>query len=177
MKKVILILSVLFLVFMMFGCGDKDSVGEKNINGFLNELYQVENTDDYRELAAKVEAYFKEEDTSSQRKEMSAADGAELYNAFLLKYENYCSEAALENLIANGYITKYDQQAWEEACKFYVKEIVLEQAGNETYHYTIQVEKRLKDNTVQLKSGAGTIKLNREKFVDWFKITKELKDL
>ena len=83
----------------------------------------------------------------------------------------------MQDLIQNRHITRYDQQAWEEKCQFYVKKIELKQDEKKThYYYTIQIEKRLNDGTTQLKVGKGIVRLNEEGLVDRFKITTELKD-
>lgn len=178
MKKFTFITCLLLLVFMVSGCKNNESVGEKNAKAFLKELYQVESTDEYQELIENVEEYFNQKRNDLEEIiTIDEIDGSELFESFYSKYRNYCSEAVLQTLITSRYITKYDQKAWEEKCQFYVKEIVLEQNKKETYCYTIQIEKRLNDNSTQLKSGEGIIQLNKEGLVDWFKITKELKDL
>ncbi|HBR03276.1 MAG TPA: hypothetical protein DD738_11760 [Ruminiclostridium sp.] len=173
MKKVILITYSLLLLFIATGCTANEPVGEQNIKSFLTELYQVENTDEYQKLIEKAEEELKNEGSYQER----TLDIAELFEPFCLKYENYCSETVLQNLIQNRHITRYDQQAWKEKCQFYVKEIELKQDEKKTYYYyTIQIEKRLNDDTTQLKVGKGIVKLNEEGLVDWFKITAELKD-
>lgn len=174
-KKVILATYFLLMVFIVISYNAVEPVGEKNIKSFLTELYQVENTDEYQKLIEKAEEELKDND--SHQEKIRTLDIAELFKPFCLKYENYCSEALLQNLIQNRHITRYDQQAWEEKCQFYVKKIELKQDEKKThYYYTIQIEKRLNDGTTQLKVGKGIVRLNEEGLVDRFKITTELKD-
>lgn len=126
-----------------------------------------------------TDRYFQEKRRLNPQAKILTMDeeaGAEISKSYILKYKQYCSDRALKLLFQNGYVIKYDQQAYEEECQFYVKEISLEQDKREKtqYYYTVQVEQRLKDGTFQLKSGQGIIR--DEGNIDMFKMTQQLKD-
>ena len=172
MYKKGIILLILLLVFMMIGCAN-GSIEEKNVKGFLGELYQAKNTDEYQDLIKKLDEYY--EENGKDTKDLVSIDGAEIFEPFSSKYEKYCTPAALEDLISQGYIAKYYQKAWEENCQFSVKEVTLNHNKKENQiYYTVKVEQKLDDGKTQSKSSEGIIKLNEKGLVDWFKITKDL---
>ncbi|WP_019850793.1 hypothetical protein [Desulfitobacterium sp. PCE1] len=178
MKKVVLCIILFFVFLLIPSCQSNKSVGEKTIEGFLLELYQVDNTEDYQELNEKHSQYLQEISNSMPRQAgmqtMDPEDFAELFKPYSAKFKKYCSEAALQELFSNRYIMKYDQLAWEEECQFYVRDVKISQDQDRQYSYTIEVEKRLKDGSTQAKNGEGIVQLDEEGYVNRFIITKRV---
>jgi hypothetical protein len=170
MYKRNLIILCLIIVSMFLGCSN-ESVKESNINGFLKGVYQVESTDEYEDMVNKVEEYLKTHEVEG----IYVIEDEEIYEPFILKIDEYSTENAVLDLIANGYITRYYQQALKEKCQFIIKDVEMEhnQKENQVY-YTITIEKRFDDNTTQLTEGKGIIRLDEKGYVGWFKIVKDL---
>ena len=109
MYKRNLIILCLIIVSMFLGCSN-ESVKESNINGFLKGVYQVESTDEYEDMVNKVEEYLKTHEVEG----IYVIEDEEIYEPFILKIDEYSTENAVLDLIANGYITRYYQQALKE---------------------------------------------------------------
>ncbi len=171
MKKTLLGIGLCFLILTISGCVSKDSDVEKNVKEFLTAIYQVKNTDTYTEMMKKIT-----EDSQAEKMGTGVIQKSdEPYKPFLARYENYCTEETLDLLIQNGYLYQYEQLAAEEECQFMVKDITLKLDDTQKqYHYTVQVEKRLKDNIIQILTSEGTVKINEEGYISWFKINKRL---
>ncbi|SHN85237.1 hypothetical protein SAMN02745215_04391 [Desulfitobacterium chlororespirans DSM 11544] len=178
MKKAIVFVTLLFIILLLTGYQPNKSIGVRNIEGLLLELYQVENTKDYQELREKQNQYLQEVSelmpTETGILTMAPEGVAELFKPYIAKYKRYCSEAALQGLLKNRYISKFDQLAWEEECRFYVKDIQIKKDQDRQYYYTVEVEKRAKDGTSQAKKGEGIVQLNEEGYVDLFNVTKRV---
>ncbi len=175
MKKLMIVTCLLLLVVMLVSC-TSDRNRENNIKAFLNELYQVENTDEYEELIEKLEDYYKQKSKDQENNKvitMDKAEGEKIYEPYISKYEKYCTEEVIQALIANRDITRYEQEAYEEDCLFFVKEIALEKDKSETYYYNIYVDKKLNNGSTKMKHGKGTIRLNEDGIIMWFKITSD----
>ncbi|WP_243131200.1 hypothetical protein [Desulfitobacterium sp. LBE] len=178
MKKAIVFITLSLIILLLAGYQPNKSIGVSNIEGLLLELYQVENTKDYQELREKQNQYLQEVSELMPTKTgiltMAPEDFEELFKPYLAKYKRYCTEAAWQGLLKNRYISKFDQLAWEEECRFYVKDIEIKKDQGRQYYYTVEVEKRAKDGTSQEKNGEGIVQLNEEGYVDLFKVTKRV---
>ncbi|AFM00997.1 hypothetical protein Desde_2683 [Desulfitobacterium dehalogenans ATCC 51507] len=178
MKKVVLCIILFFVFLLIPSCQSNKSVGEKTIEGFLLELYQVDNTEDYQELKEKLSRYLQEISNSMPRQigmqTMDPEDFAELFKPYSAKFKKYCTEDVLQELFRTRYIIKYDQLAWEEECQFYVRDIQITKDQGAQYSYTIEIEKRLKDGSTQAKNGEGIVQLDEEGYVNRFIITKRV---
>ena len=175
MKKAILSVVIVLVLLLIPSYSGNQTFGERNIKGFLRELYQVDNTDDYQELIEKY-SYYLQEISKAQPMEkgvhtIDPADAAEMSRTYIEKYQKYCSENALQELFRTGYITRFDQLAWEEECQFFVRELQVMQDHGPQYSYIVEVERRAKDGSFQTKKSKGKVLLNEEGYVERFRIT------
>lgn len=178
MKKAIVLVTLSFIILLLAGYQPNKSIGVRNIEGLLLELYQVENTQDYQELREKQNQYLQKVSelmpTEAGMLAMAPEDFEDLFKTYSAKYKRYCTEAAWQGLLRNRYISKFDQLAWEEECRFFVKDIQIKKDQGGQYYYMVDVEKRAKDGTIQTKQGEGIVQLNEEGYVDLLIATKKV---
>ncbi len=165
---------LLSLVLVITGCQSSQSIGEKNIKGFLNQLYQIESWEKFEEFDQNIKEYVHVLHENS-REGLVELEG-ELFESFLQGYRPYCTESALEQLASTGYLTRYPQKAYEDKCLYFIDKIELEKSkgSNLQYYFTVDVDKKMDDGTISREKGEGIIGLNGEGYVNIFKITKQL---
>lgn len=169
--KRLLIYVILVIMLLLVSCSKVDS-NKNNINLFLEKLYQVTNTSDYEQYLLNIYDSNNEENFQGI-KEPSMKD----YETFILEYSELCTDECMENLIALGYITKYDKIAWNEKCQLLVNEISVSKGNTKNqYNYKVVVEKKYSDGKNCYQISDGIISTSDDGKISWLKIITELTD-
>ena len=154
------------------------SFADENVLNFVKELYQVEEYQTFEQFMENYQAFLHNINQANPNFQgiipIEDKDGEELFKPFLDKYQPYCSQNGIKQLIQWGYINKFDQLAYENKCKFLVKDIKLTKDANNQYYYTAEVEIRGEDGNSVTQKSEGIVQVNEEGYVDRYRITNML---
>lgn len=166
------LLGILFaLGSMLIGCKGQDAA-KTNITEFLTELYQVESTEEYEQYLRDIQ---NDSDQGNVSQNMVKSMDLKLIEVFGEKLEPYCTEEEIELLMETGYLTKFDQIAWQEKCQLSIRNLKLNKDSVEQqYQYELEVIFHYEDGRELEKNSSGMIRVNEENKVEWMKIQKNM---